>query len=261
LRQVQHLVLAAPQHHLLEQQVQLAQVRGAVRHPAIVVAVSPAVLARERDEAARRRVAHGAQQVEQVARPVGHGRARQQKDQPRAGEHGAPVVRHAQDLQRLAGALARVLDEVRLVQRNTGPGHGTQALGMARQQVIVDDHPLRRRVLAARHAEHLDSRIGVHQADLARPVELQRGRADDEEHARGGGLLQRDDGLARLAQAHVVAQDGAAAAGQELHPSLLVGVQGVSGQVHDGLLFSSEDAQGAMRHGTCNSVKSPRAGR
>ena len=51
--------------------------------------------------------------------------------------------------------------------------------------------------------------------DLARPVALHRGRADDEIRTVRREMPQRHDRLSRLAEAHVVRQDRAAASEQE----------------------------------------------
>ena len=51
--------------------------------------------------------------------------------------------------------------------------------------------------------------------DLARPVSLDRGGADDQPGSAGREVPQRDDRLARLAEAHVVGEDRAPPAEQE----------------------------------------------
>ena len=59
--------------------------------------------------------------------------------------------------------------------------------------------------------DHDDGRVGRDQLDLARPVSLDRGRADDEIRPVRREMPQRHDRLSRLAEAHVVGQDRAAA--------------------------------------------------
>jgi hypothetical protein len=51
--------------------------------------------------------------------------------------------------------------------------------------------------------------------------------------------LQRDDGLAGLAEAHVVAEDRPPAPGEKLDASRLVRIERKTRKVHDRLLFSS----------------------
>ncbi len=73
-----------------------------------------------------------------------------------------------------------------------------------------------------------------------------------------GGFFHPNDGLAGLAQAHVVAQDGAAAACQELTARDLVRVERVARKIHRNLLFSSRSVERPF--GACNSANSPRGG-
>jgi hypothetical protein len=84
--------------------------------------------------------------------------------------------------------------------------------------------------------QHLDAGIGVDEPDLAGPVELQRGRTDDEEHPGGGRFPQRDDGLPGLAQAHVVAEDRPPAPYKELDTGRLMRIERETRKVHDRLL-------------------------
>jgi hypothetical protein len=61
--------------------------------------------------------------VEEVAGAVGHRRARQQEHERRTRNLRPLVIRHTEDLQRPGRALARVLDEVRLIEHHPGPGN------------------------------------------------------------------------------------------------------------------------------------------
>ena len=98
-------------------------------------------------------------------------------------------------------------------------------------------------------AEDIDGRAGFDHSDLAFPVQLERCRADDEQRPVGVGAVQGNDGLARLAQPHVVGEDGAAVAAQEIDALDLVLVQagGDAGVrcIHD--LSSFAAGLGALR--------------
>ena len=87
---------------------------------------------------------------------------------------------------------------------------------MFRQDVVVHDGPFRTgdgRGAAA--FDDADGGAGDGQLDLARPVALHRCRADHEIRPAGRGMAKRHDRLPRLAEPHVIRQDGAAAAEQE----------------------------------------------
>ena len=77
---------------------------------------------------------------------------------------------------------------------------------------IVHSGAVRRRGAAF---DDQDRAAGAIAGDFARPVALHRRGADDEVRAAGCGMAQRHDRLPRLAEAHVVGEDGAAAAEQE----------------------------------------------
>ena len=74
-------------------------------------------------------------------------------------------------------------------------------------------------------AEDLDGGRRLDHADLALPVELERGRADDQPRAGGTGSAEDDDGLPGLAEPHVVGEDGAAVTAQEFDTLNLVRVE------------------------------------
>ena len=76
----------------------------------------------------------------------------------------------------------------------------------ATHALIVADHPIA--TLQRGHAilaHHADSGVRVDHADLALPVQAQRGRAHDQNSPAAGGHARCDHSLAALAQAHVVA--------------------------------------------------------
>ena len=250
-RQVEHLLLQAAQGHLLHQEVEFVEVGGALRHPSIVVAVGGAVAPGEADEAARRRMTDAAQEVEEVARAVGHRRARQQVDLRGPDHRGAGLVGDAEQLQDVRGALGVVLDEVRLVEDHAGPGHAVQPRGMGAQQVVVHDHPARRAAILrpiGLSADHLDGGIGLHEPDLAPPVQLQGGRAHHEDRALRRGDLHGDDGLARLSEPHVVGEDRAALRDQECDPVRLVRIEQPLRQGGDRVVV--REGEGRSGHGS-----------
>ena len=116
----------------------------------------------------------------------------------------------------VAAADARVvLQVVRLVEDQTRPGHPAKRVRVFAEDVVVDDHPLGRGGDRRRAFDDEHGCGGRHQRDLTRPVTLHRGRTDDEVRTAGRHMAERDDGLSRLAEAHVVGQDGAAAAEEE----------------------------------------------
>ena len=176
-----------------------------------------------------------AQQVVEVARPVGHRRAGEEIDLVRTGERSAGVGRHAEQLEAVRCARAVVLDEVRLVQDDAGPGHGAQALRVLGEQIIVDDDPARILVGRSSRADHLDPCGGIDHADLAPPVQLERCRADDEDRPVRRRDLHGGDRLAGLAEAHVVAEDGASLRNEECHAVGLMRVQQTRRQATDAL--------------------------
>ena len=172
-RQVQDLLLLPADRDLLEQEVQLLEVRGAGRDPAKVILVGVAVALGEGQEGAGRRVPDAAEQVEQVARPVGHGRTGQEKYVLGADHRGAAFLLNPEQLETVAGALAGILNEMRLVQDHSGPWNVVQPGGVLRQQIVIDDDPARSAVGGAvLCADHLHHGIRIDHADFAPPVEL-----------------------------------------------------------------------------------------
>ena len=125
---------------------------------------------------------------------------------------------------RLVGELPRepaaragvVLQVVRLVEDEPRPLHAAEALDVLRQDVVVDDHPLglrrgarrlfRRCAWTRRGAARLISRAQLRFTDAGQTTRYGPVRRD---------VPQRDDRLARLAEAHVVGEDGALPAEQE----------------------------------------------
>ena len=213
-RQRQHLILRAAQHHAVQLHGQLLEVRRAVRLPAVVGLLGGAIALRKREEAPSERVADQLQQHEQVARPVRQRRAGQQVH----GRLPRRVRRRVfSELARELAAGARVvLQVVRLVEHEPRPRHAPERTDVLRQDVVVHDRPFRighGRCAAA--FDDADGGAGDRLLDLARPVALHRGGADDEIRPAGGGMAEGHDRLPRLAEPHVVGEDGAAAAEQE----------------------------------------------
>ena len=120
-RQVERLVLGAPEQDARDDLGQLFQVGGAVRVEAEVVADGGTVADRVAVEAGREWMAHGFEQVEQVAWTTAHRRAGQQVDHVRASVRRQSVA-DAQQPQHVLGPLRVVLDVVRLVDDDAGPG-------------------------------------------------------------------------------------------------------------------------------------------
>ncbi len=224
-RQVQHLVLRPAQHHFLHQEVEFLDVGRASRHPAIVIPVGIAVALGKAQEGTRRGMPHAAQQVEEVPWPVRHRCPRQQEHIFRTDQRRLGLVRHAHELEAVRGALARILDEVSLVQDHARPVHLVQAFGIRLQQVIVDDHPARALDRLAVEPDHLDACVRIDHQDLAPPVQLQRGRTDHEDRPIRHRHIESDDRLACLAKTHVVPEDRALLRQEERHAIRLVRIE------------------------------------
>ena len=123
-RQRQDIVLRSAQHDAVQLHRQLVEVRRAVGLPAVVVLLGRAIALREREEAAAERVADQLQQHEQVARPVGQRRAGQQVD--RRLPAACDFARSARLPRQLAARAGVVLQVVRLVEDEPGPGHASR---------------------------------------------------------------------------------------------------------------------------------------
>ena len=134
----------------------------------------------------------------------------------------------ADDAQDLRRALRGVLDKVRLVDDDARRGKRRQPFGIPGEEVVIDHDPARgnafRQPVVLR-AEDLDGGRRLDHADLALPVELERGRANDQPRAGGTGSAEDDDGLPGLAEPHVVGEDGAAVTAQEFDTLDLVRVE------------------------------------
>ena len=91
---------------------------------------------------------------------------------------------------------------------------------MASEHVVVDDDPahVARDTLRACAFDDVHGVVRGGQGDLARPIALDRRRADDEPLALGRGVAERGDRLPRLAETHVIREDGAPPAEEERHP-------------------------------------------
>ncbi len=87
-------------------------------------------------------MAHGLEQVEEVARPVRHRRAGEQVD----GLRLVGTVAQAGEAQDMLRPGRVVLDVVGLVDGQAGPADGTQGLAVPAQQVVVDDRPAAHRL-------------------------------------------------------------------------------------------------------------------
>ena len=134
----------------------------------------------------------------------------------------------ADDAQDLHRALRGVLDKVRLVDDDARRGKRRQPCGIPGEEVVIDHDPARgnafRQPVVLR-AEDLDGGRRLDHADLALPVELERGRADDQPRGGGTGPAEGDDGLPGLAEPHVVGEDGGAVTAQEVDTLDLVRVE------------------------------------
>ena len=91
---------------------------------------------------------------------------------------------------------------------------------MAPEHVVVDDDPAcsGRDPLRARAFDDVHGVVRGDQGDLARPVALDRRRADDEPLPLGRGVAERGDRLPRLAEPHVIGEDGARPAEEKRYP-------------------------------------------
>ena len=128
-------------------------------------------------------MAHGLQQIEEIPRAVGHGRAREQVDRPGL----AAAVAQPGESQHVLGAGRVVLDVVGLVDGQAGPIDGVERLVVPAEEVVVDDRPAGVRSGAILAAHDVDIGVGLDEVDLACPGQLHAGRADDEVRARRAG--------------------------------------------------------------------------
>ena len=103
----------------------------------------PRIQKSKREKAPCRRVADAAQEIEEIARSIGHRRAGEQVYLGWARHLFSGVVGHAQKLEAVRGALAFVLYEMGLVQNYTGPTYPVKPFRMLAQKVVVDDYPAR----------------------------------------------------------------------------------------------------------------------
>ena len=108
-----------------------------------------------------------------------------------------------------------VLQVVRFVEDQRRPRHTQEVLGVPSQDVVVDDDPFGGRRYRPRSFDDQDRGIRRDDGDLARPVSLDRSWTDNEAGSAWREVAQRDDRLSRLAEAHVVGEDGAPPAEQE----------------------------------------------
>ena len=231
-RQRQHLVFRSAQHHAMELHRQLLEIRGAARLPAVLVSLGGAVALREREETSTERVLHELKQDEQVAGPVRQRRPGEEVHRSRPG--GAACFDPVRQLPRQPAADASVvLQVVRLVEHQSCPGLTRQRIDVLREDVVVDDHPGLIRVSFRALLNNVSGRVGRGDSDLARPVPLDRGWTNNEVGSVRRCVPQRDDGLPRLAEAHVVGEDGATSAEEERDPLDLVRVEtlGQSGRL------------------------------
>ena len=88
------------------------------------------------------------------------------------------IVGYAQQFEAVRSSLAVVLDEMRLIENDTGPGDAMRALGISGKQIVVHDHPPRIGLFAVCNTQHLDLSVRIHHPDLSPPVEFERGGAD-----------------------------------------------------------------------------------
>ena len=179
-----------------------------------------------------------AEEVEKVARAVGHRRSGEQVDLWRADHRRTGIVGHAQQLQDVRGALGVVLDEVSLVEDHARPANRMKPGCMGLEQIVVDDNPARRTNVfwsIGSAADHLDRRFGIDEPDLSPPVELQRGRADHQDRALGRGDLHGHDRLARLPEPHVVGENRSPFRHQEDHAVRLVRIEQALRKPADGV--------------------------
>ena len=221
----EHLVLLSPQRHLLHQEIQLFEVRGPCRDPAEIVPVGLAVTLCEGQEGPRGRVPDTTQEIEQVSRPARHRGPGQKKNMAGADERGLRAVLNAKQFEAVHRPPAGVLDEMRLVEDHPRPFDSVEPGRLALQEIVVHDHPPwvigRRSVMA----DDLDTGRGIHHQDLPFPVELERGRTDDEDYALRRRHREGDDRLPGFAQPHVVGEDRALLRDEKSNPVGLMRVE------------------------------------
>ena len=152
------------------------------------------------------------QQHEEIARPAGQRRSGQQLHGERRRRGRGARRQLARELAARAGV---VLQVVRFVEHQRRPRHAQEAVDVPAEDVVVDDDPLGGRGDRRAALDHQDGGVRRDDADLTRPVALDGGRADDQPGPAGREVPQRDDRLARLAEAHVVGEDRAPPAEQE----------------------------------------------
>lgn len=214
----EHLLLPAPQHDGRGARAELVEVLPAGDLAVPVEAEVALVELIERPEEA---LVHELDDRVEVVEAVLERSAR---------EHEREPAREA--LRRLRRLGAPVLEPLRLVEDEHVRGERGDRIFIAERDLVVRDRegglplvegaPLR--------TGPLDDRRGLARGarDLARPLRLERSRADDEDAARLARLaevLGRGDRLERLSEAHVVGEDRAARRREE-DPALdLVGVE------------------------------------
>ena len=233
--QVQHLLLAPSQHDPLQLQGKLLNMARAGGEPvAVVVAHCIAIALGEGEEAASQGMAHQLQQREQVSRPVGERRAREDMHCrfafPAAvwpeGPAGGMVLVRQQLPRQDAAPGAVILQIVRLVKHEPGERDGLERVDLALQEVVVDDHPAAPiRPRATFGTDHVRRNLAKRKLNLARPVVLHRRRTDHQIRPRRRRLHHRQHRLARLAETHVVGKDGASPPQEERHPFHLMRIQ------------------------------------
>ena len=202
-RQIQHLVLVAAQHDALQLHGQFGDVARPRRHPvAVVVLVTVAVALGKGQEAMPQGMSHELQQRKEIPWPVGERRARQHV------HHRIDFPVHDQASRQPTALRTVVLEIVALVEDDARESVREQPFDVALQEIVVDHHPAPktgwRRWLGAYHP---GVGLAERQVDLAYPVVFHGRRTDDEPGARWFGLDHGDDGLASLAEAHVVGKD------------------------------------------------------
>lgn len=219
---VLHLVLAPPQQHRPQAPVQLAQVLVSHRPAALVQLVEVAVEAEEgAEDPGIQELDDGVEIVDAVL-------------QRRAGQdEGVPALQALDRLRRLG---APVLDPLRLVQDDRvrrqqalevlAVGHHLLVVGQVEEGALP--------VLAQPRgpgSDHRHRRQVGELGDLLLPLGLERDRADHQhplDPLEPPQQLAGGDRLDRLAQAHLVAEQGAFREGQVERPFLLVGVEALA---------------------------------
>ena len=191
---------------------QLLDVRCAAGLPAVLPFLRGAVAFREGEKAAAQRVRRQLQQHEEIPRPAGERGSRQEL-------HGERPVRGGRGRRQLTRELAPragvVLQVMRLVEHQRRPRHAQELVDVPSEDVVVDHDPLGRRGGGRRPFDHEDGGIGRDDGDFARPVALDGGGTHDQTASAGREVPQRDDRLARFAEAHVVGEDRAPPPEQE----------------------------------------------